>query len=366
MRNHFRKGLALGLAVLLTAGALSGCQATQKTEGSSSTQTQATSTTPKKRTFTDSAGRTIEVPNKIQKVAVSGPLAQIALYALAPEMLAGVSQKWDPTTVQFIQPSYAALPELGQLYGGKGELNLETLLNSGAEVVIDIGEPKDSVVEDLNGLQEKTGLPFVHITANLDNMGDAYRLLGKLLGKEEKAETLAKYCDATYSEMNEMMKTVTKVNTLYCVGEKGLNVIAKDAYHAQIIDMMCNNVAVVEKPVSKGTGNEVDLEQILKWNPDVILFAPNSIYDTVKDDPSWSKLSAIKNGRFYQVPEGPYNWMGFPPSVQRYLGMLWVGKVLYPEKANYDLYDKVSEYFKRFYDWELTKDEYNSLVKGSL
>jgi len=159
---------------------------------------------------------------------------------------------------------------------------------------------------------------------------------------------------------------VEKADVLYITGEEGLNVIARDSYHAEVVDMLCNNLAVVDEPSSKGTGNEVDMEQILNWNPDVILFAPGSIYATVGEDAAWQSITAIRNGAYYEVPMGPYNWMGFPPSVQRLLGMLWMGKVLYPDAADYDLYTEVANYFQLFYHCGLTQEQYNALVANSL
>ena len=153
---------------------------------------------------------------------------------------------------------------------------------------------------------------------------------------------------------------------LYCLGDKGENVIAKGSYHAEIIDLLSNNLAVVESPSSKGTGNEVDIEQILKWNPDVILFAPGSVYATVGEDSAWQGVTAIKEGHYYEVPNGPYNWMGFPPSVQRMLGMMWMAKLLYPETADYDLQAEVTEYFKLFYHTTLSEDAYNALAANSI
>ena len=316
--------------------------------------------------FTDSAGRTVELPKDVTKVAVSGPLAQIVLFALCPDKLVGIANAWDKTAEQYFAPEYFNLPELGQLYGGKGELNLETLLNSGAEVVIDVGEPKETVVEDLDALQEQTGIPFVHITATTATMGDAYRKLGELVNMPDEAEKLAAYCDKVYADTLAISESVEKANLLYVLGDQGLNVIAKGSYHAEVIDILSNNLAEVAEPSSKGSGNEVDMEQILKWNPDVILFAPGSIYATVASDAAWQKVTAIKNGAFYEVPFGPYNWMGFPPSVQRYLGMLWMAKLLYPDAAQYDLYQAVAEYYQMFYHCELTQEQFDTLVSNSI
>ena len=313
------------------------------------------------RQFTDSVGRTVIIPDRVDRIAVTGPMAQIVVFALCPDKLVGIADKWSSRAEEFIQTQYYDLPLLGQLYGGKGEINPETLLQSEAQVVIDVGEPKKTATEDLDGLQTQTGIPFVHISADTESMGAAYRKLGELLGCEREAEVLADYCEEKLQMMEELAGKVKKANLVYCVGDKGLNVIAKGSYHGEIIDLMANNLAVVDAPSSKGTGNEVDLEQLMLWNPEVIIFGPDSIYETVAEDPAWQSLQAIASGNYYQAPFGPYNWMGFPPSVQRYLGMFWMGKVLYPEEADYDLYGEVKEYFRLFYHCELTEEQFLKL-----
>ena len=323
-------------------------------------------TAPETRVFTDSVGREVTVPAQIDKVALSGPMAQIVLFALCPDKLVGISNAWDESAAQYLDTEYYNLPLLGQLYGGKGELNLETLLESGAQVVIDVGEAKDGIAEDLDALQEQTTIPFVHISATLATMDETYTMLGDLLGMPDEAKALADYCRGTYDRALTIADSVEKANLLYITGDAGLNVIAQGAYHAEVIDLLSNNLAVVDDPSSKGTGNEVDMEQILNWNPDVILFAPDSIYDTVAEDAAWQGVTAIQNGAYYEVPMGPYNWMGFPPSVQRLLGMLWMAKVLYPEAADYDLYTEAARYFELFYHCELTREQYDALVANSL
>ncbi len=321
---------------------------------------------PETFVFTDSVGREVELPMNIERVAISGPLAQIVVFAMCPDKLVGIASKWDKSAEQFLATEYYQLPELGQLYGGKGEMNLETLLASGAQVVIDVGEPKGSIVEDLDALTAQTGIPFVHVTMTTATMGDAYRKLGELLNMPDEAEALAVYCDATYARITKLADSVDKVNLLYVTGDQGLNVIARGSYHAEVIDLLSNNLAVVDSPSSKGTGNEVDLEQIMLWNPDVILFAPGSIYAAVGGDPLWSEITAIKTGEYYEVPMGPYNWMGFPPSVQRVLGMLWMVKLLYPDAADYDLYTEAAAYFKLFYHCELSEADFDALVANSI
>lgn len=359
--------LLLALTLVLSLCACGGGAAdTPAPTQSAPAQTESAAPAAETRTFTDSVGRTVTLPARIDKVAVTGPLAQIVLFALCPDKLVGIANAWDVSAEEYLDTEYYNLPLLGQLYGGQGELNLETLLASGAQVVIDVGEPKDTIAEDLDALQEQTGLPFVHVTATTQTTGEAYRLLGELVGMEAEAETLAAYCEEVYARAVDIAGRVDKVDLLYITGPDGQNVIAQSSYHSEIIDLLSNNLAVVESPSSKGTGNEVGLEQILLWDPDYIIFAPDSAYDAAGEDPAWGQLTAIAAGRYYETPMGPYNWMGFPPSVQRYLGMLWMAKLLYPEEAGYDLYEEVARYYDLFYHCALTRAQYDALVANSI
>ena len=356
MKRVFALILALAMSMSLFACG----QKQQEDKTDDGTQTETT------RVFTDSCGREVTVPADIQKIAVSGPLAQMVVFAIAPDRMVGVANAWDESAKAYFDAKYLELPLLGQLYGGKGELNLETLLAAAPDVVIDVGEPKDSMAEDLDALQEQTGIPFVHIDAYLDSMDDTYAMLGDLLAMPNEAQGLADYCRYAYDKVKAIADSVEKVNLLYVTGEEGLNVIARGSYHAEVIDMLCNNLAVVDEPSSKGTGNEVDMEQILNWNPDAVIFAPGSIYSTVADNENWQTIPAIRDGRYYEVPMGPYNWMGFPPSVQRILGMQWMAKVLYPDAADYDMYETTQTYFQLFYHCDLTAEQYAALTAHSL
>ena len=256
--NKTKRLLALVLALVMSLTLFACGRKAQDDKTDDSTRTEDTT-----RVFTDSCGREVTVPTDIQKVAVSGPLAQMVVFAIAPDKMVGVANAWDETAENYFDQKYLDLPLLGQLYGGKGELNLETLLAADPDVVIDVGEPKSTMAEDLDGLQEQTGIPFVHIDAYLASMDDTYAMLSDLLAMPNEGQALADYCRNAYDTVKAIVDGVEKADVLYITGEEGLNVIARDSYHAEVVDMLCNNLAVVDEPSSKGTGNEVDMEQIL-------------------------------------------------------------------------------------------------------
>ena len=314
--------------------------------------------------YVDDTGRTLSIPAEITRIAITGPMSQIVLFSLAPEKLVATANKWDAGAEAYFAPEYFNLPNLGQLYGGKGELNLEELLAAAPEIVLDVGEPKKSIGEDLAALTEQTGIPFIHIDAFTDTMPEAYRKLGALLGLEDRAEVLAQYCEEIMALAEDTMAKVgdNRVKMLYLLGDEGLNVIAKGSYHAEILDLVSDNAAVLEDPSSKGTGNETDMEQLLLWDPEFIVFSYDSVGDKVGEDPVWQQLSAVKNGRYAKAPYGPYNWMGFPASVQRYLGILWLLKTLYPDYVEYDLFTEVNRFYELFFHCTLTQEQYQAIL----
>ena len=321
-------------------------------------------------TFIDSTGRSVAVPATIETIAITGPLSQVYILPLAGDMLVGVSNAYAEDAAQYLPAYIFEKTEIGQLYGGKGEMDLEALLAAAPDIVIDIGEPKSSIADDLTALTEQTGIPFIHIDATVLTAPEAYRTLGKLLGREEKAEELARWCESTHANISSMLAKVdadgARKTILYCLGDTGTNVIAEGSFHAETINMMGKNVAVVEDVVSSGAGNEVDLEQILVWNPDVIVFAPDSCYDTIAASAQWQSVPAVASGVYYITPYGPYGWLSSPPAVQRYLGMLWLGELLYPEYTEYDLQEEVTAYYKLFYGCDLTEEMYRDLVTNAL
>ena len=324
----------------------------------------------KTQEFTDSTGRTVTLPANITKIAISGPLSQIYILPLAGDMLVGVSTAYAEDAQSYLPAYIYEKAEIGQLYGGKGEMDLEALLAAAPDVVIDIGEAKKTTADDLTALTEQTGIPFIHIDATVATAPEAYRILGKLLGREEKAEELAVWCENTYAMITDMMMKVdaagARKTLLYCLGDKGVNVIAKGSFHAETINFMSDNLAVVEEVVSSGAGNEVDLEQILLWNPDVIIFAPDSCYEDIAASEQWQSVGAVARDDYYKTPTGPYGWLSSPPAVQRYLGMLWLGDLLYPEYSEYDLQTAVTEYYRLFYGCDLTDDMYQELMTNAL
>ena len=350
------------VVILAVAMSLSGCGNNEE----SNKEDSGKESSEKTWEFTDDCGRKVEVPKDLDQVIASGSLAQIFIYALAPDSLMASASKRSEDEEEYIPKKYLKLPEVGSFFG-KGDLNYEEIAKMSPQLIIDVGEAKPSIKSDLKNIEEKTGIPAVHIDADFKTVDKAFTRLGELMGMEKQAEKLAAYSKDAYDQADKALKKAgKKKKVMYCTQEDGLNVLAKDSYHSQIVDMMADNVAVLKNPSSKGTGNEVNIEQMMKWDPEIILFAPGSYYDYAEDDPSWKTLSAIKADKYYEVPHGPYEWMGNPPSSNRVLGLLWITKLLYPKEADFDMKEKTKEYYDLFYHYDLSDKKYEQLLKDSI
>lgn len=316
--------------------------------------------------FTDDCGREVEVSADISRIVATGPLAQIVLYTIAPDMLVGLAAKWSVTAEPIVPETYRNLPYFGQLYN-TANLNVEELALADPQVIIDIGRVMSTGSEDMDTLQQQTGIPTIFLCASNESLPQTYRTMGKLLGRQEKAEQLASFCERVYSRTLSIMEQVgeNKVTALYIKGEQGTSVLAKGSPHSETLDLLTDNLAVVDTPSSKGSGNEVTMEQIALWDPELILFDADSIYDTVTQQDTWNTLSAISSNRYLEVPEGPWNWMGTPSAAQRYLGMIWLTAQLYPEYCDYDAKAEVLEFYELFYHCTLTEQQYEALTANA-
>lgn len=387
-----RRILALLLALVMVAGLMTGCASgrqeaaapeTTQTESPAAEETAAepeqteespaeeeAPAEPETVSFTDSLGRTVELPADITRIAPSGAVATMILAAIAPECMVTINTAPSESQMAFLPANLAALPETGQMYGSKANLNLETLLAADPQVVIDLGDKKGDMAEDLDALQAQIGIPVVFIEADLAHMAAAFRTLGGLLsGKSDRGEELAALVDRTTAIAEENTAKITddmRVRAMYTTGEDGLGTNAAGSMQAQVLDMVgVENAVVVEDVSNKGGGNVISLEQLYNFDPDVILFSDGSIYSTVTDDSAWSQLTAISTGKYYEVPGSPYSWLSGPPSMNMILGVWWLGNLIYPEIYDYDMETMTQELYKTLWGYELSSEEVTALLGNS-
>lgn len=363
-----RKGkrAAVILLVLAFMLGLAGCGGSGTDTGTSGSgkENQAEHTQTETQTFTDSLGREVELPEKIEKIAPSGMMAQIMLYTLCPDKLCGLARDISVAEMEFMDQKYQNLPTFGNLYGSNANLNLESLMQAEPDVIIDIGEKKENMEQDLDGLQVQTGIPVIFIEATLPNMAEAYQTLGGLGLEPEQAKKLSAYCEETLSYAKEKAAQIPEEQkkTVYlAMGTSGLNTAAANSIHEDTMEMV-GVVNVVEEEALGARAGEVSFEQLLVWQPDYIFADSTALKEEILGDGLWQDLEAVQNEQVYAIPDRPYSFMNSPPSVNRVVGIWWLGKLLYPDLYEVDADEKIQEFYELFYHVKLSEDQLKNIL----
>ena len=315
--------------------------------------------------YTDDLGRMVELPDTIERVVPSGNLAQMVLYSITPEKIAGWSSQLSGSAKEeYFSQDTVNLPVFGTFYGKKADLNKEALMSAAPDAVIDMGEIKGSeeeMVNDLDRLQNDILIPVIFIEAYLDNTPEVYRTMGKLLGDEEKCEALAVYAEEALAMAAEAAgKIDDPVTVYYSSSDDGLEAIAEGNFHGEVIEKIgAKNVV----PASFGASNSrISMEQLYIWDPDVILLSSPEAYEEAVSGGLWSTLRAVEEGRVYLIPTEPYSFLDSPPATNRIIGIYWLGNLLYPELYPVDIKEKTMEFYDLYYSHPLTEDEAESVL----
>ncbi len=245
---------------------------------------------------------------------------------------------------------------------------MESLIAAGPQVIIDLGDKKENVAEDMDGIQKQTGIPTIFIEATLEKMPQAYRKLGALLDCEEQAEKLASYIEKTLvmaADNAAKISTSERKSVLFGTGATGLACNAEGSAQADVLTLVgAVNAIRTDEISNRNGGTTVNLEEVYTLDPDVIVLAAGGPYDTLPQS-EWSGLSAVQNGTYYEIPNLPYDWMSAPPSVNRVLGIYWLGNLLYPELYDFDMVAEAQTFYRLFWHYELSDAEAEALLSRS-
>jgi iron complex transport system substrate-binding protein len=346
--------------------------ATTTTAAATNTTAAATPTTVPgdKVTFTDQAGRTVTIPKTIKKVYGTSPIATDLVYMLAPDMLAGWN--FEPAAVEkkFTLEKYQSLPNLGGWYGKNNTGNIEEIIKAAPDIILSVGTIDDASKTQADRIQEQLKIPVVQVDGALTKSGDAFRYIGKLLGATDRAEQLAAYCDGVVAEAQANTAKLTdagKVNVYYAEGTEGLNTDPSGSQHTEILDLVgAINVAQVKNASGYGMA-AVSLEQVIAWDPALILVASDpsqqtQVFKAITTSADWASIAAVKTKAVYQIPHGPFDWFDRPPCPSRILGIRWVGSLLYPDLYKYDMKAEVKKFYTLFYQMDLSDSQLAELT----
>jgi len=142
------------------------------------------------RSVTDSAGRTVTIPETVQRVYAAGPPAAVLLYVLAPDRLIGWPRALSREDERYLPEAYRGLPETGRLTGRGNTANLEVVLRAKPDLIFDFGAVRGAHISLADRLQAQTGIPYLLIDGRFEHTATALRLMGDVLGVSDRAEQL--------------------------------------------------------------------------------------------------------------------------------------------------------------------------------
>jgi len=288
----------------------------------------------------------------------------VTLYTVAPEKMLGWTRAPSPEARPFLPSRYAELPEVGRLTGRGNTANLETIVRLMPDLVLDVGNATETYVTLADRVQEQTRIPVVLIGGRLPETPTTLRTVGALLGATERGEALARYAEAMLIQVrNEVAKIPQSERpSIYVArGPKGLETAVAGSIGSEVVDL-AGARNVVGKDTAPRTIVEVSPEQILSWQPDVILTVDRRFHGAIRTDPLWREIKAVQAGRAHFVPDLPFSWLDDPPAPNRLIGLLWLGKLLYPASFPQDIRAEARRFYAFFYQQEPSDAQLDGLL----
>ena len=375
MNKKHRHLLALLLCFVMTVSLFAGYSETKAasegtTQSEEQTETQETGET---REITDMAGRKVTVPaaEDIESVFSTGPVAAIFMYMVAPNKLLGWNYELNDVEKSIILEKYHDLPNFGM----GDAINYEAVIAANPTIALNCGKINDAMVSDCDALSKSLGIPVIAVDNELNNSAEAFRFMGELLGVEDHAEELAEYSEKIFTDIASLadIPEDEKVSVYFGNGEDSLETAPRGSQHAQILDAV-NVTNVADLELGDGSRVQISAEQLLAWDPDVIVVngepkadkSGNSAAEDILSNPDYASLKAVQDNKVYGTPNAPFSWVDRPAGPNRLIGMRWLSAVVYPEYTKCDVNEEIREFFNLFYHVDLSDEQLENVLKGTL
>lgn len=377
-----RKISKILFAVLILSIMLVGCKNNEnKKNGAESETTKQTETANKDeeyREVVDQAGRTVKVPKDPKRVVITfWPMGSAyTLFQGSAETIVGM----DPAMVSVaknslltrIDPNVANVDS--SFINADGVINEESLMKLNPDLALIPAYATDQLE-----IFEKLGVPTIvfDVTVEDYNTVETFMswvdLLGKAFGKESKATAIREYGENTLKEIAERTKNLSEADK-----PKALLLISYDETSKSTsgenqfarFELESTGAIHVARDV-KENFIKLDMEQIYKWDPDIIYlstfsaYKPEDLYNnTAAANDDWSQVKAVKNKNVHKFPIGIFHW--YPPSADAPLALLWLAKNNNPDLfKDVDLSKRIKDYYKDLYDIELSDADIDFIFNPS-
>jgi len=319
------------------------------------------------REVKDMTGRTVEIPDKIERVYATMPPPNTLMTALAPELLVD-------SMFQDFKENRSFTP-FGVKKGGPGRVRGEALLEMNIDLALGWGSTNtmaanmEKTIQDMN----KIGKPILFLNVeHVEQYPDTFRYLGGIFHREARAEKLAEEIEARLKDLRAFTASIPeneKRKVYYTESADGLGSQCDIAARGEVIELAgARNAVHCDAPESRNSsGNvKVDLETLFTMDPDVIVVLHGPAYDLITHDPRWKNLRAVANRQVFLVPNWPFSWVDHPPSYLRVIGAHWLASHIYPDRYKADLRAMTQHFYDLFFNVQLSEDDLTKLMNPTL
>ena len=359
--------LILGILLSLCACGAANQPAPTAAAETTAEPTEEPAAEPETRIVVDGLGREIEVPAKVETIVTLGNASRMATYlGLADKMITVTSGDNNDSIVMaygyYNHDIWADLPVCSS--GGYGEINPEVIIEASPDVILCTFE--EDIVANI---EEQLGRKVVAApqgTLFAEDYEHALRVFGEACGVSDRAETVIAFIQECLADLDSRTSSIADDNkpAALCAAATfrgGHGIAGVYANNAVFATVNAKDVTVGYIDAQKGV--EVDKEQVLEWNPDLIVLDASNlglVENEYAEDPAFfESLNAVKNGELYQWPNSTSNYTNVEiPLVNAY----YIGSVMFPEAfADVDFETKAEEIFRFF----LGHDGYLSVLNNA-
>lgn len=318
------------------------------------------------RQVTDQIGRTVTIPDRVDRVVVlQHQTLNLLVQMNATDKIVGILANWK----QQLGSNYATLvPELNDKasLGDLTHVDAESLVALKPQVVFVTNYAPQEMIDKISAL----GIPVLAISLRHDNPGEqakvnpamddeeqAYNLglregielIGNVINKPEEARALADAAFAGRQIVTDRLKSLAEQQRVRAyMANPDLSTYGSGKYTG----LMMNHAGALNVAAATVKGfKQVALEQVIVWNPQVIFVQDRypKVVDEINNDAKWQTIDAVKNHRVWLMPEYAKAW-GYPMPEAIGLGELWMAKKLYPETfSDIDMRKEADRWYQRFY-----------------
>lgn len=311
------------------------------------------------RLITDMSGRTVRIPAEVHRAVGTGGAVDewFLLLGSGHKLVATSDAIRSNPWFRMIYPDIVKVP----IALGSGGVSAEALLAARPDVAILLANM------EAQNLIEHTGIPVIVLERrNFDELKQAIDIAAKVLGPQEEkaAARFRRYFDANLNRVQAKTARLAKekrVRVFYAGGRPFSTEGADTLVDAWI--RVAGGVNVATEHGVRGMGKTISPEDLMRWNPQVIIAMSPAVRDEILKSPALKDVAAIRSGRVFANPKGVYSWS--VRSADEALQVLWAAKTLHPELfAELDLKAEVKRFHRLFYRVELSDGEVQKMLAG--